>query len=240
MKDGEEKMAREFNKNMFIMLMAIMIGVVIITFFIADIVNRSKIDTLTAEHNVEITSIKGKSENFTSNFLKSSVILDQAREYRAFGNYHFDLGFLWFKSAISAKNKSNMELYKIRGIDNCTNAMPEYYYAYLNFGEARNYYNYTKLFTIYSKYLDILDIYVKLTTSGAKLTMLRYNASLYLKYLIENLTFDINNNNVTYFGNVTGLLFLFDETMGAYEEELGIYEELQEEIDEYEFFDEIR
>lgn len=233
-------MAREFNKNMFIMLMAIMIGVIIITFFVGDIVNRSKIDTLNAEHNVEITSIKGKSENFTSNFLRSSVILDQAREYRAFGNYHFDLAFLWFKSAISAKNSSNMELYKIRGIDNCTNAMPEYYNSYLNFGEARNYFNYTKLFTNYVKYLDILDIYVKLTNSGAKLTMLRYNASLYLKYLIENLTFDVNNNNVSYLGNVTGLLFLFDETMGGYEEELEIYEEYQEEIDEYEFFDEIR
>lgn len=233
-------MAREFNKNMFIMLMAIMIGVIIITFFVGDIVNRSKIDTLTAEHNVEITSIKGKSENFTSNFLRSSVILDQAREYRAFGNYHFDLAFLWFKSAISAKNSSNMELYKIRGIDNCTNAMPEYYNSYLNFGESRNYFNYTKLFTNYVKYLDILNIYVKLTNSGAKLTMLRYNASLYLKYLIENLTFDTNNNNVSYLGNVTGLLFLFDETMGGYEEELEIYEEYQEEIDEYEFFDEIR
>ncbi len=233
-------MAREFNKNMFIMLMAIMIGVIIITFFVGDIVNRSKIDTLNAEHNVEITSIKGKSENFTSNFLRSSVILDQAREYRAFGNYHFDLAFLWFKSAISAKNSSNMELYKIRGIDNCTNAFPEYYNSYLNFGEARNYFNYTKLFTNYVKYLDILDIYVKLTNSGAKLTMLRYNASLYLKYLIENLTFDVNNNNVSYLGNVTGLLFLFDENMGGYEEELEIYEEYQEEIDEYEFFDEIR
>ena len=128
----------------------------------------------------------------------------------------------------------------MRGIDNCTNAMPEYYNSYLNFGESRNYFNYTKLFTNYVKYLDILNIYVKLTNSGAKLTMLRYNASIYLKYLTENLTFDSSSNNVNYLMNVTGLLFLFDETMGAYEEELGIYEEYQEEIDEYEFFDEIR
>ena len=178
-------MTKEFDRNMFVMLAALMIGVIIITYFVADIVNRSKIDTLTEEHNVEITTIKGKNENFTSNFLRSSVILDQAREDRALGNYYFDLAFLWYKSALSAKNGSMMELYKTRGIDNSTNAMPEYDNSHLNFREARNYFNYTKSFTTYDKYLIILDLYVKLTESGARLTMLRYNASLYLKYLLH-------------------------------------------------------
>ena len=63
-------MAREFNRNMFIMLLAIMIGAIIITFFIADIVNRSKLETLTTEYEAEITTISSKSENFTSYFLK--------------------------------------------------------------------------------------------------------------------------------------------------------------------------
>ena len=85
---------------MFIMLLAIMIGAIIITFFIADIVNRSKLETLTTEYEAEITTISSKSENFTSYFLKSSVVLDQAREDLSFGNYHFDLAFLWYNRTV--------------------------------------------------------------------------------------------------------------------------------------------
>jgi hypothetical protein len=233
-------MAKEFDRNMFVMLLAIMIGVIIITYFVADIVNRSKIETLTTHYEGEITTVKGKSENFTSHFLRSSVVFDQAREDRTLGNYHFDLAFLWYNSALSEKNSSLMDLYKARGIDNCTNAMPNYYNSYLNFEEAKNYFNDTKSYTDIEKYLTILDLYVSLTDSGSQLTMFRYNASKYLMYLTENLTFDAENNNVTFLGNVTGLLQLFEETMGAYQDELDIYEGYQDEIDEYEFFEESR
>lgn len=231
-------MGREFTRNMFVMLLAIMIGTIIITYFVADTASRSKIETITTHYEGEISTVKGKSENFTSHFLKSSVILDQAREGRAFGNYHFDLAFLWYKSALYEKNSSLMDLYKERGIDNCTNAMPYYYNSYLNFEEAKKYFNDTKSYT--DIYTTILDLYVNLTDSGSRLTMLRYNASKYLMYLTENLTFDVENNNVTYLENVTGLLSLFEETMEAYQEELENYEEYQDEIDEYEFFEEDR
>ena len=233
-------MVREFTKNMFVMLLSIMIGVIIITYFVGDIINRSKIDTLNAEHKEELSTLKGLSENFTSHFLKSSGVLDQAREDRAFGNYHFDLGLLWYQSALSQKNVSMTELYKMRGIDNCTNALPNYLNSYYNFLQSKDYFKETKAFVSYAKYIDLLDLYVNLTDAGSRLTLLRYNASKYLMYLTENLTFNPGTNNVTYLMNVSNLTMLFNGAMFAYGEVLEEFEEIQEEIDEYEFFDEIR
>lgn len=233
-------MARLFDRNMFIMLSAIMIGVIIIIFFVADIVNRSTLDTLQNVHEVEIKDIQSKNENFTSSFIRSTVILDQAREDRAFGNYHFDLAFLWYQSTLSEKNSSNFELYKTRAVNNCTNAMPKYQNAHDNFDEAKSWFNATKSYTTFPKYLEVLDIYVNLTGSGSRLMMLRYNASEYLKYLTENLIMDVENGTVIYMENVTDILELFNETLILIGEETETYEEYQDEIDEYEFFDEIR
>ena len=239
-------MTREFNRNMFVMLFSIMIGVIIITYFGADIINRSKIDDLTTQYEGEITTAKGEiiflkseSENFTSRFIKSTVLLDQAREDRAYGNYNFDLAFLWYQSALSERNITQFELYKIWGIDNCTYAMPNYYYSRLNFEEAEDYYNETLSYAG-ENYLDVIDLYVKLTESGSKLTMLRYDASRYLMYLLENLTYDILNNNATFLGNMTGLMMLFEGAMAAYGAESEIYEDIQDDLDDYEFFEEIR
>ena len=227
-------MAREFDRNMFIMLLSIMIGAIIITYFAADIVRRSEIESLTTE----IETIEERNINFTDHFMKSSVLLDSAKDDRAFGNYHFDLAFLWYNSALSEKNSSTMELYKNRTIDNCTNAMPNYLNSNNNFEEAKGSFNDTKAYTSYDKYIEILDLYVNLTGSGAKLAMLRYNASVYLKYLAENLT--LINGTVTYLENVSELMDLFNETLDAYDEELEVYEEYKDVIDEYEFFEEIR
>ena len=233
-------MGKEFTRNMFVMLLSIMIGVIIITYFIGDIINRSKIDTLNAEHEEEIVTLKGQNENFTSHFLKSSGVLDQAREDRAFGNYHFDLGLLWYQSALSQKNITLLDLYKIRAIDNCTNAFPNYINSYYNFLESKDYFNETKAFITYTKYLNLLDLYINLTDAGSRLTMLRYDATKYLMYLTENLTFNPETNNVTYLMNVTDLMMLFNGAMFGYNEVLEEFEDYQEEIDEYEFFDEIR
>jgi len=230
-------MVRIFNKNMFVMLLSIMIGVIIITYFFADIKARSEEEE---KYNIEIGNIQQKNFNFTSYFIKSSVILDKARENRAFGNYHFDLGLIWYQSALSAKNSSIMDLYKFRGIDNCTNGMPYFYNSHLNFKEANKFFLETKLLTNNIKYIEILNIYENLTNSGSNLTMLRYQADQYLKYLLENLTFNEEANNVTYLTNVTELLELFDGAIKDYEEEKKEYEEHKDEIDEYEFFDEQR
>jgi len=224
-------MAREFTKNMFVMLFSIMIGAIIITYFVGDIIYRSNVETLAMQHTTEIESLEEMNINFTSHFLSSSVLLDESREDRAFGNYHFDLAFLWFKSALVEENSSTMDVYKNRTIDNCTYAMEKYLISHQNFKEAKIFFNDTKAYTSYEKYLEILDLYVNLTASGARLTMLRYNASKYLKYMAENLSLDMN---------ISALFELFNETMDLYEEELDIYEDYQDEIDEYEFFEEIR
>ncbi len=222
-----------FTKNMFIMLFSIMIGALVITYFVADIVHRSNIETLTIEHTAEIETIEGRNINFTDHFLSSSVLLDKSREDRAFGNYHFDLAFLWFRSALVEKNESEFDLFNERTIGNCTDAMENYLISHQNFNEAKMYFNDTKSYTTYPKYLEILDLYVNLTGSGARLTMLRYNASYYLRCMAENLSFENDTN-------ISALYELFNETTLLYTQELEIYEEIQDDIDEYEFYEELR
>jgi hypothetical protein len=223
-------MARLFDRNIFIMLLAVMIGFITVTYFIADIVNQSKMDDLTTAHITEMESIEEMNINFTNSFLESSVLLDTAREYRAFGNYHFDLASLFFTSALSEQNTSMMKLYKNRTIDNCTEAMPKYDISSLNFKTASNFFDNTKKYTEYDGYLKLLDLYVNLTESGTRLTMLRYNASKYLKYLAENITII---NGTAALENVSDLMDLFNETMDMYGDEEDIYDEHEDEIDEY-------
>lgn len=238
--NGDKKMERNFNKNMFVMLLSIMAGAIIITYFIADLTGRTEWEKKEKGYKKDIVAIKDQSENFTSHFLKSTVILDQAREYRAFGDYHFDLAFLWYNSALSEKNSSLMELYKERGTDNCTNAMPHYLNSYLNFEDAKIYFFDTKNFTENKKYNYILDIYVNLSNSGSNLAMLRYNATKIIMYLTENITYDANINSATFLTNVSNLLDLLNTTLINYSNESQKYESYKEVIDEYEFFDEIR
>ena len=231
-----------FTRNMFIMLLSIMVGAVLITYFVADIQYQSEIDTLSVGHIAELTSITSNNENFTGFFLQSLGLLDQSREGRAYGNYHYDLAFLWHNSALSEKNSTTFQQYKDRAIDNCTNAMPNYVNSYNNFLEARNRFIETKNYTNTQKYQEVLDLYIQLSESGAKLTMLRYNASNYLKQITTEMELKVINNTISVFftENMTLLLGMFEDAMGAYGEELGIFEGLQDDIDEYPFFDEIR
>jgi hypothetical protein len=231
-------MAREFTRNMFIMLLSIMIGAIIITYFVADIVYQSNIRTLKETHTIEIETIEERNINFTSHFIESLVLLDKSRDDRALGNYHFDLAILWYNSALSEKNSSTMELYKNRTIGNCTDAMPNYLNSHQNFKTAKSFFNATKAYTTYEKYLELLDLYVNLTRSGARLTMLRYNASKYLKYMAENLT--MVNETVTYLVNISGLMEKFNENTTLYGGESETYDEYQDEIDKYELLPEQR
>jgi len=66
-------MARLFDRNIFIMLLAVMIGFITVTYFVADIVNQSKMDDLTTAHITEMESIEEMNINFTNSFLESSV-----------------------------------------------------------------------------------------------------------------------------------------------------------------------
>ena len=227
-------MPREFDRNMFIMLLAIMIGVIIITYFTADIIRRTEIENLQSKiktRDVEIQDVKERNINFTSYFLKSSAVLDKAREDRADGNYNFDVGFLWYTTALSEKNSSKLGIYKNRTIKKCEHAMYNYTNSYHNFKKASEFYLKTKNYTVYDEYLMLLDLYVNLTKSGARLSNLRYNASLYLMYLTENLT--IENDTVTFIGNMSDIEQYFNETMFLYGLEEDNYEQYLEQIKEY-------
>ena len=233
-------MARLFDKNMFIMLLAIMAGVILITFFIADIVNRSEIDDIKKEHEVEIDDINVKNEKFTSHFIDSTVGLDFARDHLATGDYHYDLAFLWYYSALNEKNVSTLDLYKERGIDNCTEALPYYLDSLGSFETAEDLFNQTKNYTSYYRYLEILDLYINLTKSGANLTMLKYDAIGKLNILIENIIFDEQTGNITYKENMTELLDSLEDILELIEEVEEDYDKHQGAIDEYPLFDEIR
>ncbi len=222
---------RVFDKNMLIMAIAIMVGIVVITYFVADIVHKSQIQELNTEHTQQITNIEENNINFTSSFLESSVLLDSAREDRAFGNYHFDIGRLFYTSALSEKNATVIMNYRNISIDNCTLAMPKYLTSHQNFNQASLFFNKSKEFTVYDNYIELLNLYVNLTQSGAKLTLLRYNASQYLMMLAENIT--ISTNGSVVLENVSELENLFNESMAMYGMELETYEEIQDEIDEY-------
>jgi len=222
-------MAREFTRNMLIMLVAIMVGVVIITYFIADIINRSKIETMTIEHNVEIVDINSRNENFTNYCLQGLIKMDAAREVREIANYYFDFALYWFNNALETSNKN----LTIQCIDNCTKAMDQYLTAYQSFGKSRPYFETAKNYTNKSRYLEVIGYYIGFSYAGQNITMLRYNASAYLRRAAENLSFG-NTENVTLL--MANFTMIEQMVQGATQ----TYNEFRYQIDGYLFFSEIR
>jgi hypothetical protein len=222
-------MAREFTRNMFIMLVSIMLGVVIITFFIGDIISRSQIETLTVQHNVEIVDINSRNENFTNYYLQGSVKMDSAREVREVANYYFDFALYWFNIALRESN-TNLTTFCIQ---NCTDAMEQYLSASVKFEKSKPYFENATRFTNNSRYLEVLSYYIGFAQAGKNITLLRYNASQYLKKAAENLSFG-------HLENVTVLLQLFNVTEQAYQAAEQQYGEYRGKIDGYIFFSEKR
>ena len=224
---GGEKMGREFDKNLFIMLLAIMIGSIIITYFVADLVNQSKVETATTqlieEHVAEIGDINSINENFTDNFLQGSVMMDSAREIREVGNYYFDIAArIWYPDE---------EYTKV--IDNCTEAMNKYLESKGKFGDSKPYFITAKSFTENPSYQGILNYYVDFANSGQNITLLRYQSTKYLMYIAENLS--MGNSE-----NISELLENYTSSEEAYTEEIAEYDALKELIDKYMFFEEDR
>jgi hypothetical protein len=222
-------MAREFTRNMLIMLVSIMVGAIIITYFVADITNRSKIDTINIQHTVEIEDITSNNENFTNNFLQGSIKMDSAREIREVGNYYFDFALFWFNNAL-ANQSQNLTKFCI---SNCTNAMEQYLNSYENFGKSKPYFEDARNYTNNSHYLEVLGYYIGFAHAGQNITMLRYNASDYLRRAAENLSFG-------HMENVTALLENFTVIEGMYQIAQQQYEAYRGQIDGYLFFSEIR
>ena len=222
-------MARLFDRNMFIMLLAIMVGIVIITYFIGDIVNRSKIETLTTEHIIEIKDVNSKNENFTDNFLQGSIYMDAAREIREVGNYHFDFALFWFNNALVNTTENLIQ----QIIGNCTNAMDKYLASYQKFSDSKPKFSEAKNYTSVDKYIEVLGYYIGFAQSGENITLLRYNASRYLMYAAENLS-------LGQIENVTLLMENFSLIEQAYELAVQDYNTKKDQIDGYLFFNEIR
>jgi hypothetical protein len=214
---------------MLVMLVSVMLGVVIITFFVGDIANRSKIDTLNLQHTVEIGDINSKNENFTNHFLQGSIKMDAAREVREVANYYFDFALFWFNNALANQSKNLTK----QCIDNCTNAMQKYLDSYENFKKSTPYFENGRNYTNNSKYLEVLEYYIGFAHAGQTITMLRYNASDYLRRAAENLSF----GNMK---NVTALMENFTAVEQIYQQALLVYQEYQSQINGYLFFSTIR
>jgi len=226
-------MGREFTKNMFIMLLAIMIGVILITFFASDIMKRMELQQQQEQYQAEIEIIETEkiiieemSKNFTDHFFKSLGYLDLSREYRADGNTNFDFAAsIWYP-------QKEYDLV----IENCSQAMEKLFTAYENFLESKTFFADIEEFTTDEKYLSIINLYVDLCDAGANVSMLRYNASYYLKDIATKLR-DFGES-----ANVSELLVLYNTTIALYQGALGQYEAIIDEIEEEfgKFFNPIR
>ena len=222
-------MARVFTRSMFVMLVSVMVGVIIITYFIGDIINQSRIDTMTLQHVTEISDINSRNENFTNYYLQGAVKLDSAREVREVANYYFDFALFWFNSALANQSKNLTELC----VDNCTNAMEKYITAHENFGKSEPYFIKARNYTNNSRYLEVLGYYIGFAGAGQNITMLRYNASYYLRCAAENLS--LGNMEL-----VDLLMENFTLVEQAYQEAVQKYQEFRYQIDGYLFFSTIR
>jgi hypothetical protein len=107
--------------------------------------------------------------------------------------------------------------------------MEEYINAYDNFLATAGFFNTTNQYTIEEKYISIIDLYIQLSESGAKISIIRYNASKYLRSIAENLSLYGEGTNIS------DLLDLFNETNELYDQENDSYNDLKDDIED-EFF----
>ena len=228
-------MARVFDRNMFIMLFSIMIGIVIITFFVADIMRKSQIDEIEERHIKEIKTIEKKNINFTSKFLDSLTSLNLAKKYRMEGEIDYQLGNAFYKNILSETNKTRFDNYKGYITSNCSSAMDNFLNSYMNFNDSIGNFNQSKNYTEYSVYLNLGDLYINYSKSGARLTQLRFDISKYLLYMGENLTFI--NGTVGFSQNISNLTALLDGALEEYMLEEELYLGLEDLIELYELYE---
>ena len=233
-------MPRVFDRNMFIMLFSIMIGVVIITFFAADIMARTSTEEeLTTRYTAEKKELEEKNTNFTTRLLSSLSYLDKARELRSQGNYNFDLAYIWYTTTLNEDEEEKFTAYKNDTITHCMHAIENYSLGYDNFGVAKSMFTNTMNYS--GKFSNLVNLYVNLTQSAAKLCMLRETASNYLIDLAENLTYV--DGAASFKQNMSNITELLNNTLAEYMQELGNYNELEDGIErEYNIvgFSEIR
>jgi hypothetical protein len=102
-----------------------------------------------------------------------------------------------------------------------------------NFNQSKPYFETATTFTEKPNYIEVLGYYVTFAQTGENLTMHRYTSTQYLKHAAENLSIGNMESIIILMENFT----IFEDIIEGLQ---GNYDEQQQQIDEYLFFDEIR
>jgi len=226
-------MSSFYNKKNIVILISLLIIVIFITYFVSFTIYNSEIDLINKLHNDEIKSIEEKNNNFNNVFLESLILEDSATRDRLQGNYHFDLAYIYYNETLNQLDEIKMNEYKNITNLNCEKAIKTYLISSQNYKISNTFFNKSKIYTNNINYLNLIDIYINLTNSGERLSLFRYNASILLKQLSENITFIDGSVDQ---GNVTIILNLFYQNLTYYNQEIVIYEELVNDIEEFDLF----
>jgi len=227
-------MAKEFDKNMFVMLLAIMIGVIIITFFISDIQRQTQIEDINIKHVQEIETIEERNLNFSSMFLDSLISFNKAQDDRMDGEINYKVATEFYNTIFDETNKTNFLDFKLTIINNCIEAQSDFINSGSNFNDSIYNFEDSKKETDYELYHGLCDLYVNLSTVGYNLSDLSYSVSMYLRYLAENLSF--YNGTVGFIKNASELQGLFNDTLQKYIELGEEFDYLKELIEIYDLY----
>ena len=220
-------------KNLVIILMTLIIIIFLILYFFTYTNYNSEIEYLNKIHSDEILSIEEKNNNFNNVFLESLILEDTATKDRLQGDYNFDLALIYYNETLNQINETKMNEYKNITNLNCENAIKIYLISSQNYNISKTFFNKAKKYTDNINYQNLIDIYINLTNSGERLSMFRYNASILLKQLSDNITFIDGSVNQ---GNVAIILNLFYQNLTFYNQEIIVYEELVDDIEEIDLF----
>lgn len=220
-------------KNLMLVIMTLIIIICLIVYFVSYNNYNSEIKYLNKLHLDEIQSIEEKNNNFNNVFLESLILEDSSTRDRLLGNYHFDLALIFYNETLNQNDEIKMNEYKNITNSNCEIAIKVYLISSQNYKISNTFFNKSKNYTENINYLNLIDIYINLTKSGEKLSSYRYNSSILLKQLTDNITYIDGSADQ---GNVTIILNLFYQNLTFYNEEIVIYEELLDNIEEFDLF----
>lgn len=223
-------MSLSYNRNNIIIIIALIIIFSLVTYFVSYSIHNSEIMNLNKLHLAELESLEEKNNNFNNIFLESLTLEDISTRDRILGNYYFDLALFLYNVTLEEIDEIKMNENKNKTVLNCDNAQSLFYISSQNYKSSSIFFNNSKKYTDNINYLKLIDLYIDSTKSGEKLSMYRYNTSILLRQLAENITYVDGSADQ---GNVTIILNLFYQNISNYNEELEIYEEIQDDIEEF-------
>jgi len=223
-------MSLSYNKKNIIFIITLIIIFSLITYFASYTTHNSEIIKLNKLHLADLESLEEKNNNFNNIFLESLTLEDISTRDRLLGNYYFDLALFLYNETLEEIDEIKMNELKNKTNINCDEAIISFYLSSQNYKSSTLFFSNSKKYTDNINYIKLIDLYIDSTRSGEKLSMFRYNASILLKQLIENITYIDGSADQ---GNVTIILNLFYQNISNYNEELEIYEAIQDEIEEF-------